>query len=378
MIYFDNASTTKISKPVLEAVVDMLENGYANPSSLHSLGFEVEKKITRAREIIANALRVTPDEIYFTSGGTEANNTAILGACKAGKRRGSHFVTVNIEHPSVMDCYKELEAMGKEVTYLEVDEKGYVNIDELESLIREDTVLVSVMYVNNEVGTIQDIAEIAKRIKAKNANTLFHVDCVQAFGKHIIDTKNIDLISMSGHKIHAPKGVGALYIKKGVRLESLHFGGGQESAFRPGTENTSAIVGMGVACELAYNNLTTNLEKVALVRKKVLEITQRLEGVHVNGDIENGSPYILNLSFEGVKGEVLLHSLESEDIFVATGSACSSRVKKKKKVVDFIIDGRGENAIRLSFSDENTVEEAEKLLEVLERLVPMLRRFQPR
>lgn len=378
MIYFDNASTTKMSKPVIDKIYDMMENGFGNPSSLHKLGFEVEKEILNSRKSIAKELKVSPEEITFTSGGTESNNTAILGAAKTYKRKGNHFITMNIEHPSVVDTYKALEGMGAKVTYLDVDEKGYININELEDAICDDTVMVSIMCVNNEVGTIQDIPQIAQRIKSKKADCLFHVDCVQTYGKHKIDTKNIDIISISSHKINGPKGTGALYIRKGVRVENLHHGGGQEQGFRPGTENTFGIVGMGMASDIICSNISENEQKVRAVRDKVLEIRNKLDGIYVNGDEDNGSPYILNLSIDGVKGEVLLHSLENEDIYISTGSACSSRVKQKKKIVDFLVDGRGETAIRMSFSKDNTVEEAEKVVEALERLVPMLRKFQPR
>ena len=378
MIYFDNASTTKISDVVLGKMYEFMKTGFANPYSLHKLGFEVEKEITKARKIIADSIKATPDEIYFTSGGTEANNTAILGVAEAYKKRGNRVVTMRIEHPSVTDSYKELEKRGFEVVTLDVDEKGYVNINDIENAVNDDTILVSIMYVSNEVGTVQNMEKIYSTIKAKNKNCIFHTDCVQAFCKHSINSKNADIITMSGHKIQSAKGVGAMYIKKGVRVNNLHFGGGQEKGFRPGTENTYAIVAMGEACSIAIKNMEENYKKVSAVRNTLLNITNELDGIYVNGDVENGSPYILNLSFENVKGEVLLHALESDDIFVATGSACSSRAKEKKKIVDYIIDGRGGNAVRFSFSSENTVEEAEKVVESLKKQVPVLRRFVPR
>lgn len=378
MIYFDNASTTKMSDAVLEKMYQFMKTGFANPSSLHSLGFDVEKEITKARKNIASALKATPDEIYFTSGGTEANNTAILGVAEAYKKRGNRVVTMRIEHPSVTDSYKELEKRGFEVVTLDVDEKGYIDINDLEEAVNEDTILVSIMYVNNEVGTVQNMEKIYSVIKYKNKNCIFHTDCVQAFGKHTINCKNADIITISGHKIQSAKGTGAMYIKKGVRVNNLHFGGGQEKGFRPGTENTYGIVAMGEAVDIAVKNIDKNFENVSKVRNSLLNITNELEGVYVNGDIENGSPYILNLSFENVKGEVLLHALENDGIYVATGSACSSRAKEKKKIVDYIVDGRGSNAVRFSFSSENTVEEAEKVVECLKKQVPLLRRFVPR
>lgn len=378
MIYFDNASTTKISDSVLEKMYKFMKTGFANPSSLHGLGFDVEKEITKARKIIADAIKATPDEIYFTSGGTEANNTAILGVAEAYKKRGNRVVTMNIEHPSVTDSYKELEKRGFEVITLNVDNKGYIDINELENAVNEDTIIVSIMYVNNEVGTVQNMEKIYSTIKNKNKNCIFHTDCVQAFGKHSINCKNADIITMSSHKIQSAKGLGAMYIKKGVRVYNLHFGGGQEKGFRPGTENTYAIVAMGEATDIAIKNMEYNYKNVSEVKNTLLKITDELDGVYVNGDVENGSPYILNLSFDNVKGEVLLHALESDGIYVATGSACSSRTKEKKKIVDYIVDGRGASAVRFSFSGENTVEEAEKAVESLKRQVPVLRKFVPR
>lgn len=378
MIYFDNASTTSMADEVLEYMYGFMKSNFANPSSLHSLGFDVEKEINKARKTIASALKATPDEIYFTSGGTEANNTAILGVADAYKKRGNKVITMNIEHPSVADSYKELEKRGFEVVTLNVDEKGYVNIDQLKNQVDEGTILVSIMYVNNEVGTIQDIEKIYSAIKSKNKNCIFHTDCVQAFGKHSVNSKFADIITISGHKIRSAKGVGAMYIKKGVRVNNLHFGGGQEKGFRPGTENTFAIAAMGKATEIVIQNLDKNYSQVTAVKNTLLNITKELEGVYVNGDIENGSPYILNLSFDNVKGEVLLHALENDDIYVATGSACSSRAKEKKKIVDFIVDGRGGSAVRFSFCGDNTVEEAEKVVESLKKQVPLLRRFVPR
>lgn len=378
MIYFDNASTTALSEPVLELVYKMLKDEYANPSSLHSAGFEVEKLITAAREQLAKVLRVSAEDIYFTSGGTEANNTAILGAARAAKKQGMHLITSVIEHPSAADSFRQLEEEGFEVTYLPVDEKGYVSVDVLKAAMREDTTLVSIMYVNNEVGTIQDIPALAAAAKAVNPQCVFHTDCVQAFGKHKIPSQCVDMISVSGHKIHAPKGVGALYVKKGTRLKNLHFGGGQEKGVRPGTENTASIIGFGLAAELADKALDENYQRVSEVKQTLLNNLAELDGVYVNGDSENASPYILNLSFENVKGEVLLHALEREGICVATGSACSSKLKKKKKIVDLLIDGRGENNVRFSFSADNTADEAVIVADAVKRNAAMLRKFRPR
>lgn len=378
MIYFDNASTTKVNEDVMKSVIASMKSDFANPSSLHSLGFEVEKKIEKARKIIASSIKANFEEIFFTSGGTEANNTAILGVASAYKKRGNKVITTVIEHPSVSDSFNELEKRGFEVIRLKVDEKGYIDLKELESSIDESTILVSIMYVNNEFGSIQEIEKIYKIIKNKNKDCIFHTDCVQAFCKHKINSNFADIITLSGHKIQALKGVGAMYIKKGVRVNNLHFGGGQEKGFRPGTENTFGIISMGVACQKFMDKIDENYNKVLEVKKALLKITEEIEGVFVNGDVEFGSPYILNLSFENVKGEVLLHALENEEIYVATGSACSSRAKERKKIVDYLVDGRGANNIRFSFSYENCVDEAEKVVNALKKAVPMLRRFVPR
>lgn len=377
MIYFDNGSTTRVSDVVADKMYALLKTQFGNPSSLHSLGFQAEKELIASRKIIAAALGVGAEEIYFTSGGTEANNTAVIGTAMAYRSRGTHLITMSIEHPSVTDSFKYLESKGFQVTYLPVDEKGYVNIQQLKNAITDKTTLVSIMYVNNEVGTVQNIEEIARVIKETKKDCYFHVDCVQAFCKHKIPIKNVDLISVSSHKIHGPKGVGALYVRNGVRCESLHFGGGQEKGFRPGTENIAGIVGF--ACAVEYSgNLLEKAERVQKVKNTLLEGAMSLENVFVNGDEEKGSPYILNLSFQGVRGEVLLHALEDKEIYVATGSACSSKLKKKQKIVDFLVSGRGENAVRFSFCEENTTEQAEKVVQALKELVPILRKFQPR
>lgn len=367
-----------MSDEVIEYMYDFMKSGFANPSSLHGLGFDVEKEITRARKAVADVIKANPDEIYFTSGGTEANNTAILGVAEAYKKRGNRVVTMSIEHPSVTDSYKELEKRGFEVITLDVDSKGYISLKALEEAVNENTILVSIMYVNNEIGTVQDMERIYETVKKKNPNCIFHSDCVQAFCKHTINCKNADIITMSGHKIQSAKGIGAMYIRKGVRVNNLHFGGGQEKGFRPGTENTYGIGAMGMAASIGNKNMERNFESVKNVKNTLLKITDELEGVYVNGDPEKGSPYILNLSFENVKGEVLLHALENDEIYVATGSACSSRVKEKKKLVDYVNEGRGGSAVRFSFSCDNTVEEAEKVVESLKKHVPMLRRFVPR
>lgn len=374
MIYFDNSATTKVLDDVVERMAYVMKEQFGNPSSLHSFGFSAEKEITNSKKIISKIINANENEIYFTSGGTEANNLAVFGAAFAHKNRGNHLIVSKIEHPSVLEAYKKLEALGFDVSYLDCDKKGYVDLEQLANEINDKTIIVSVMHINNEIGTIQNIEEISKIIKEKNLKTLFHVDCVQSFCKHKINSKNADFITFSGHKIHAPKGIGGIFIKKGVRIEPVFVGGKQQNAIRSGTENVPGIVGLTVAAERMSKKIDENFEKVLAVRNELIKIRDILPDVFVNGDEEKGSPYILNLSFKDVRGEVLLHTLEDRGIFVSTGSACTSNHKKHIGTVD-IIGGFGENSVRFSFSDENTVDEAKECVSALLEIVPMLREY---
>ena len=375
MIYFDNASTSPVSPEAADAMYDALKNLFGNPSSLHKLGFDSEQAINKARKQVASAMGVSEKNIYFTSGGTEANNTAVIGTALAYKSRGNRLITTVIEHPSVADSFRHLESLGFDVTYLPVDKNGHIDLEQLKKAVDKQTTLVSIMYVNNETGSIQPIDEIIKITKEINPDCKVHTDCVQAFGKHALP-KNADLITVSAHKIGGTKGVGALYIKDGVRVEQLHFGGSQEKQQRPGTENLAGIIGFGTAAEKACHELEKKAEYTALVKNELMKITELLPEVYINGAID--SPYILNLSFMGVRGEVLLHALEADDIFVATGSACSSKLKNNRKIVDMLIEGRGESAVRFSFSADNTEEEAKAVVTALQKNIPLLRKFQPR
>ena len=375
MIYFDNSATTKVNEEVLNEVVYTMNNNFANASSLHRLGYEVEQKIINAKKGIANIICGKEDEIYFTSGGTESNNIAILGVCDAYKKYGNKIITTKIEHPSVLKCFNELEERGFNVCYLDVDNKGYINIDNLLDEIDENTIFVSIMYVNNEIGTIQKINEIGKKIKEKNKNTIFHTDAVQAFGKLKIDVKYIDLMSVSGHKIHAQKGIGFLYIKKGIRVNNIIFGAGQQKGIRSGTINNEGIIGLYKASELAYKNLDENFTKVSKVKNEIISLKDKIENIYINGDEENGIPYILSLSFKDVKGEVLLHSLEDKDIFVSTGSACSSKGKKDLSTIYYVNKENLGSTIRISFSADNTIEEAKEFSKAILEIVPMLRMY---
>lgn len=379
MIYFDNSSTTKISIDVLKDVMETLKNNFANPSSLHRLGYESEQKIIQAKKDILSIISGQEDEIYFTSGGTESNNMAIFGACNSYRKYGNKIITTKIEHPSVLKCFKELEKQGFDVIYLDVDKKGYINIGNLIDEIDEKTIFISIMYVNNEIGTIQDISEIGKRIKQKNKNVIFHTDAVQAFGKININLKNVDLMSVSGHKIHSQKGIGFLYVKKGVRLSNIIFGAGQQNGLRPGTINSDGIIGIYRAIKIAYRDLDENLVKVKKIKEEIIRIKDRIEDVYINGDEKNGIPYILSLSFKDIKGEVLLHALEDRGIFVSTGSACSSKGKKKDpSTIDYISKENIDSTIRISLSYENTLEEAKIFNETLLQVIPMLRIYKKR
>ncbi len=378
MIYFDNASTTSVCDAAYEAAKLMLTKYYANPSSLHNFGLEAENKTEEAKSIIASSIGASPDELIFTSGGTEANNTAVFGITQAYRRKGNKVITLPTEHPSVLECFKQLKERGFDVLYAPIDDKGNIIINEFEKMIDDDVIFVSIMSVNNEIGLIQNTDKIGKLIKDKNPETIFHVDNVQGFGKHRLCLKYIDLMSMSAHKIHGAKGCGALYIKKGTKLKSLIFGGHQQGSVRPGTENTPGICAMGAACREAYKNIDENLNKVKQVRDTLYDGLLGLDGVFVNGDNKNSSPYILSLSFKGIKGEVLLHSLEQYGIYASTGSACSLKAKKRSSVIDFLDKSRADSTVRFSFSAENNTEQADYCAQQIKKIVPVLRQYKRR
>jgi cysteine desulfurase len=379
-IYFDNAATTKVSEKVAQAMLHMLTHNYGNPSSLHQKGFEAEKAIENSRQIIAQALKVNKKEIYFTSGGTEANNIAITGVTTSNKRGGKHILVSAIEHPSVKETVRHLETIGYEVESIPTDGMGYIQIEALEQLIRQDTLLVSIMYVNNEIGTIQDMATIGKLIKSINPKTLFHVDAIQAFGKYILTPgkDQIDLLTMSGHKLHGPKGIGAIYIKDGTKVAPLLHGGRQESGIRSGTENVSGIIGFGMATEEAYHQLQDHRTHIEGIKEHMItRLTNDVPDITFNGDIDKGAYHILNMGVSGVKSEVLLHALEELEIYVSTGSACSSKKKNHSITLSALnlTHDEKDNAIRMSFSKYNTLDEVDQFIEQLNKLLPILRRF---
>jgi len=377
MIYFDNSATTRPYKEVVDEVLDCLINNFGNPSSAHKLGIEAEKKISLARERVAKLINADPNEIYFTSGGTEANNTVLKGLLK----RGDHVITSFIEHKSVKEAVKQLEDEGIEATYLSVDKDGIIDLNELERSIKDNTRLVTIMYVNNEIGSIQPVEEIIKIVRSKSKKARIHFDAVQALGKIKIDVKklDVDFLSLSSHKIHGPKGVGALFIRKDLKLKSLLTGGGQEKDLRSGTENVPGIAGFGVAAEIAYNNIEENMKKVKEIKRYFIERLKEIEDIRINSpQDEKHIDNILSVSFLGVRGEVLLHGLEDYEIYVSTGSACSAKRAGQR---NYVLPSIGlnekevEGTIRFSFSHMNELEEVDKTIDALKNLLKFLRRF---
>ncbi len=380
-IYLDNCATTKPREAVIEEMVQVLREEYGNPSSLHRMGFNIEKRIENTRETIGKFLKVNKDEIYFTSGGTESNNLAIQSIINKYHRKGKHIITTGIEHPSVLNVLKYYEQRGYEITYLKVDKKGLISLEEFKSSIRKDTILVCIMLVNNEVGSIQPIGEIREILQEEGSNALLHVDGIQAFGKIPVDIKgwDIDTFSFSGHKIYGPKGIGGLYINKKVKLEPIIFGGNQEKGLRSGTENVPGIIGLGKAVEIMGKNYEKEREWVKKIKSYFIDkLKENMDLIRINSPVDKTcSPYILNVSFKYVRGEVLLHYLEDKGIYVSTGSACSSRGTDKSHVLQEMglspldIDG----AIRFCFSYENTIEDIDYTIDVLKNSVEEIRQI---
>lgn len=377
-IYFDNAATTKTSKEALSKIIEMSTENFGNPSSSHKFGFLAEKEITNSRKVISDIIGAREDEIYFTSGATEANNLAIIGVAEANKRSGNHIITEKSEHPSVIESCKFLEENGFKITYLENSNNGQIDLDVLENEISSDTILVSLMHVNNETGVIFDIEKIGKIIKRKNKNTLFHVDGVQSFCKFDVDVNkcNIDLFTISGHKLHSPKGVGALYIRKNTKISKRQFGGAQEKKIRSGTENITGITAMAESVKMLYKNRKANMEHVKMLKERLITIQDEIEDTVING--ENTSAYILNISFIGVKGEVLMHALEEKNIFVSTGSACHKGAGSQILINYNLDEAISAGGLRISFDYLNTLEEVDTLKKALLEIVPTLRRFKKR
>lgn len=375
-IYLDNSSTTKPYPEVVDKMVYALTTDYANPSSLHRKGIEVEKNIKLIRQDIARTLGAKDKEIYFTSGGTESNNAIIRGVANLYKKRKNHIISTEIEHPSVLQTLNDLEQDGFEVTYLKVDKDGKINIEELKNAIKPSTILITIMHVNNEIGSIQPIEEIGKYLKSLKDKIYLHVDAVQSYAK--INFKpsryNIDFMSVSGHKLHGPKGIGFMYIKENNRLKPLITGGGQEIGIRSGTENVPGIYGLGEAVKVINKDLNKTIEKISELKNLLKEeIVNNIEDIKLNSP-EDGVCHILNVSFKDVRGEVLLHYLEQKGIYVSTGSACSSK-KKGSHVLNAIGLNQNEieGAIRFSLSDLNTKEEILEVVKILKESVSDLR-----
>ena len=379
-VYLDNSATTRAYGCVGELVKKVMCEDYGNPSSMHHKGIEAEQYLRYAKETLAKLLKVNEKEILFTSGGTESDNIALIGAAMANHRRGRHLVTTRMEHPAILQTMVYLENQGFEVTYLPVDREGRISLKDLERSIRKDTILVSIMHVNNEIGSVQPIAEAGELIKQCNPQTLFHVDAVQGFGKFRIypARMHVDLLSVSAHKIHGPKGAGFLYMKEGAKISPILYGGGQQKGMRSGTENVPGIAGLAKAAELVYANLEQDVDRMYELRNLLIEGVGHIEDVKVNGcPGRQGAPHIVSLSVRGVRSEVLLHALEEKEIYVSAGSACSSnkpQISDTLKAIGVEKDLLG-STIRFSLSVFTTEEEIRYTIQALYEMIPMLRKY---
>lgn len=392
-VYLDNAATTRVYREVADFAVKLMCEDYGNPSSLHMKGLQAERHVKDAAAKLAKIMKVDAGEIIFTSGGTESSNMALIGGAMAARRAGNHIITTRIEHPSVYNPVIFLENMGFEVSWMPVDEHGRVRLDALKAAIRPDTILVSVMAVNNEIGTIEPLEDIARIIHEANEKTLIHVDGVQVFGKIRFYPKKlgIDMLSVSGHKFHAPKGTGFLWVRNGVRVNPLMLGGGQQKDRRSGTDNVPGWAALGMAAEMEYTDFEEKIDRLYGLRDYFIEQVSRIDDVHINGGLKRGSftlqedpeavaaPHIVSVSFANVRAEVLLHALEERGIYVSSGSACSSNHPAISGTLKAIGAGRPylDATIRFSFSFETTKEEIDICISALQELVPMLRRYTP-
>ncbi len=374
--YFDNSATTPVYPEVRDLMVKIMEEDYGNPSSLHMKGVTAARYIKDARESLAGEMKVMPKEIVFTSGGTESNNMALIGGALANRRAGNKIITTSVEHASVGSPMDFLAGMGFDVVRIGVDSSGQIDMDQLMSEVDDDTIIVSVMYVNNEIGTVMPIADIARLIKEKNPNVLFHVDAIQAFGKYRIYPKRmgIDMMSISGHKFHGPKGVGALFIRDRVKVKPIIYGGGQQSGMRSGTENVPGIAGMALAAEITYNGLEEKMEHLRQLKEHLISELTQIDDVYSNsGD----APHIASITFKGVRSEVMLHALEEREVYVSSGSACSSNKQHASGTLKAIglPQDKLESTLRFSFSPENTMEQVDYAVECCRQLLPVLRRY---
>lgn len=378
--YLDNSATTRCMKSVVDTMVKVMEEDYGNPSSMHMYGVKAEKYIKEAKEIFAKILKCQEKEILFTSGGTESNNMAIIGGAMANKRNGNHIIVSSVEHASVKQPMRFLEEQGYRITYLPVDHDGIVSLDALKEALCEDTILVSCMYANNEIGAVEPIEEMAEIIHGFNPDILFHVDAIQAFGKFRIHPKKqgIDLLSVSGHKIHGPKGTGILFIRDKAKVNPIIFGGGQQKGMRSGTENVPGVAGLGVAAKEVYTDFEAKIDQMYEIKEQFVKGIQQIEGTHINGKTgRDSAPHVVSVSFDGIRSEVLLHALEEKEIYVSSGSACSSNhpslssTLQAIKVPDQLLD----STIRFSFCFDTTPEQITYCLDQLKELLPVLRRF---
>ncbi len=379
-VYLDNSATTRCFDEVAQLMMRIMCEDYGNPSSMHHKGVEAEHYIRHARETLAKILKVNEKEILFTSGGTESDNIALIGTAMANHRTGRHLITTQIEHPAILQTMRYLEDQGFRVTYLPVDRHGKIRLEDLQDAICKETILVSIMHTNNEIGTLEPIAEAGELIKKMNPNTVFHVDAVQGFGKFRIypSRMNIDLLSVSAHKIHGPKGVGFLYVNDKIKISPIIYGGGQQKGMRSGTENVAGAAGLARAAELMYENLDADMERLYRLREMFLQGISKIEHVKVNGcEGKEGASHIISLSVRGVRSEVLLHALEDRGIYVSAGSACASNKPMPSATLKAIGIEREllESTIRFSFSVFTTEEEIRYTLKALYEMIPMLRRY---
>ena len=374
--YFDNSATTKIKEEVLHEMLPYLSIEYGNPSSIYSIGRSAKRAIEEARKRVAELINCKPEEIYFTSCGSESDNTALKGIAYANKEKGKHIITSKIEHPAILHSCQNLEKKGFEVTYIDVDKDGFINLETLKNSIRKDTILISIMFANNEIGTIEPIEQIAKI--AHSNGIIFHTDAVQAVGNIPVDVQkmDIDMLSLSGHKIYAPKGIGALYVKKGIEFERFMDGGHQEKNKRSGTENVAEIVALGKACKIAEKNIEQYQNKLSSLRNYCLEnIKENISNIQINGTMEKRLPGNINISFENIDSGELLLKLDEVGICASGGSACSSKEASPSHVLTAIgvPSELAKGALRLTFGDFNTMSDVDYLVQNLSRIVNELR-----
>ena len=384
--YLDNSATTRCFDEVAQSMANIMMKVYGNPSSMHMMGVNAENEIKQAKETLAGLLKVSEKEILFTSGGTESDNLALIGCALANRRKGMHLITTKVEHPAILETMKYLEEQGFSVTYLDVDKYGRVSVEDVKTALTKETILVSIMHVNNEIGAVMPIEEIGAAIKNYDPSILFHVDAVQSFGKYKLHPKKmkIDLISVSAHKIHGPKGVGFLYINEKVKIKPIIFGGGQQKGLRSGTENVPGIAGLGLAAKLIYNDFDNSINKLYELKEHLAEELNGMEDVSVNGipcgDVRQSAPHVISASFRGVRAEVLLHALEAKGIYVSSGSACASNKPATSATLVAIGLDKDllDSTIRFSLSVESTMEEIDYTISVLKDEIVKLKKYSRR